>query len=267
MKKIKQEETEILSKLQQKGAPRKTIKETTQLTGLTKISAFFNSKHKESDDVLNLPDDVEFFSTESTEPAVTATILSSDNVQKFIEHLLSKEKPETGFASLLLRKAVLEYLSLDGNQVKSTARKLCTWSVACGIRDATDENCRERIKYYKKNADKLVDINLSDQVTYFLTHNRLMNIRNTEDLSARVRIGLTPGPKPVWGELEVQLCDFIRAQHKLRRQVTRIVVLHKALQINPQFCGGVLDPLFMKRATGFYYRFIHFYYRFIRSCV
>ena len=84
-----------------------------------------------------------------------------------------------------------------------------------------------------------------------------MNIRNTEDLSARVRIGLTPGPKPVWGELEVQLCDFIRAQHKLRRQVTRIFVLHKALQINPQFCGGVLDPLFMKRATGFYYRFIH----------
>ena len=122
MKKIKQEETEILSKLQQKGAPRKTIKETAQLTGLTKISAFFSLKHKKSDDVLNLPDDVEFFSVsaESTEPAVTATILSSDNVQKFIEHLLSKEKPETGFASLLLRKAVLEYLSLDGNQVKSS---------------------------------------------------------------------------------------------------------------------------------------------------
>ena len=32
-------------------------------------------------------------------------------MQKFIQHLLSKEKPETGFASLLLRKAVLEYLS------------------------------------------------------------------------------------------------------------------------------------------------------------
>ena len=124
MKKIKQEETEILSKLQQKGAPRKTIKETAQLTGLTKISAFFNSKHKKSDDVLNLPDDVE--SAESTEPAVTATILSSDNVQKFIQHHLSEEKPETGFASLLLRTAVLEYLLLDGNHVKSTARKHCT---------------------------------------------------------------------------------------------------------------------------------------------
>ncbi len=62
MKKIKQEETEILSTMQQKGAPRKTIKETAQLTGLTKISAFFNSKHKKSDDVLNLRDDVEFFS-------------------------------------------------------------------------------------------------------------------------------------------------------------------------------------------------------------
>jgi hypothetical protein len=128
MKKIKQEETEILSKLQQKGAPRKTIKETAQLTSLTKISAFFNSKHKKTDAVLNLPDDIEPFSVlaESivTEPAVAATILSSDNVQKFIEHLLSK--PETDFAPLLLRKAVLEYLSLDGNQVKSTAQKLCT---------------------------------------------------------------------------------------------------------------------------------------------
>ena len=78
----------ILSKMQEKGAPRKAIRETMQLsTGLRKISAFF--EQKVSNDVLSLPEDVEPVSlpTESTEPAVQATILSSDNVQKFIEHL------------------------------------------------------------------------------------------------------------------------------------------------------------------------------------
>jgi hypothetical protein len=47
-------------------------------------------------DVLFLPDDVEsvLISTESTKPAVAVAILNSDNVQKFIEHHLSKEKPE-----------------------------------------------------------------------------------------------------------------------------------------------------------------------------
>ena len=36
-----------------------------------------------------------------------------------------------------------------------------------------------------------------------------------------------------------------------------MVVLHKALQLNPQFCSGILDPQFIKQATLFYYRFIH----------
>ena len=102
-KKLKEDETAILSKMQEKGAPRKAIRETMQLsTGLRKISAFF--QQKVSNDVLTVPDDAELdlLPTESTEPAVPVTILSSNNVQKFIEHLLSKEKPETGFASLLL---------------------------------------------------------------------------------------------------------------------------------------------------------------------
>ncbi len=142
-------------------------------------------------------------------------------MQTFINHLLPKEKHGSGFASLLLRKAVLEYLTLDGNQVKSTARKLCTCSVACCIRDATDENCRERIKYYKKNAGTLVDINLSEQVTYIMAHNKLMNARNSACSVPRVQSCIIRGQKAVWGKLdsEIQLCDFIRAQHKLRRQV------------------------------------------------
>jgi hypothetical protein len=84
-KKIKLVETTILSKMQEKRAPREAIRETMQLsTGLRKFSAFF--QQKVLNHVLNLPEDVEpvLLPTESTQPAVQATILSSDNVQKLI---------------------------------------------------------------------------------------------------------------------------------------------------------------------------------------
>ena len=45
------------------------------------------------------------------------------------------------------------------------ALKLCTWSQACGLKDATDENCRVRIKYYKRMADALDHINLNFDVS------------------------------------------------------------------------------------------------------
>ena len=41
----------------------------------------------------------------------------SKTVQGLIEHLLAKEKRESGFSSLLFRKAILQYLELDGGQV------------------------------------------------------------------------------------------------------------------------------------------------------
>ena len=109
-------------------------------------------------------------------------------------------------------------------------------------------------------ADALAHTNLSasEHLTYFLANCTLMNIRNSGNCSsASIRLGLAPRPKPVWGELEIELCDFIRVQHKIRRQVTQMVVLHEALQLNPQFCDRILDPQFIKRATSFYYRFIH----------
>ena len=165
------------------------------ITGMPKISSFFPRKKSEA--VLDLPEDVDLLllPKESSEPAVQDTVVISENVQRLIEHLLAKEKRESGFSSLLLRKAILKYLELDGGQVRNCARKLCTWSQACGLKDATDENC--------------------------------VVPRTTQAPQSR------------------------------RRQVTRIVVLHKALQLNPQFCCGILDPQFIKRASSFYYRFIH----------
>ena len=198
--KIKEEQTEKMSKMQQRGAPKKAMRETAQITGMPKISSFFSREKSEA--VLDLPEDVDLLllPKESSEPAVQDTVVISENVQRLIEHLLAKEKRESGFSSLLLRKAILKYLELDGGQVRNCARKLCTWSQACGLKDATDENCRVRIKYYKRMADALDHINLSEHLTHFLANGTLMNIRNSGNCSsASFRLGLAPGPKPVRG--------------------------------------------------------------------
>ena len=131
----------------------------------------------------------------------------------------------------------MQYLEPDDGQVRNCAWKLCSWSQPCGFKDATEENCRERIKHYRRMADALAHINLSEHLTYFLANGTLMNIQNSRNCSsASIQLGLAPGPKPVWGKLEIELCAFILAQHKLHRQVFPMVVLHKVLQLNPQFC-------------------------------
>ena len=58
-------------------------------------------------------------------PAVEDAVVSGENVQRLLEHLLAKEKRESGFSSLLLRKAILQYLELpvDGGYDKNCARR------------------------------------------------------------------------------------------------------------------------------------------------
>ncbi len=50
--------------------------------------------------------------------------------------------------------------------------------------------------------------------------------------------------KPVWGQLEIQLADDIVTMRAQRKAVNRVVVLHKALELSPNFMGGLLDPEF-----------------------
>jgi hypothetical protein len=69
-------------------------------------------------------------------------------------------------------------------------------------------------------------------------------------------VGNPGGVKPVWGQLEIQLTDYIVTMRAQRKAVNRIVVLHRALELVPNFLGGVLDPEFSKRAMRWYYRFI-----------
>ena len=105
--KIKEEQTEKMSKMQQRGAPKKAMRETAQITGMPKISSFFSREKSEA--VLDLPEDVDLLllPKESSEPAVQDTVVISENVQRLIEHLLAKEKRESGFSSLLLKKEIL----------------------------------------------------------------------------------------------------------------------------------------------------------------
>ncbi len=69
-------------------------------------------------------------------------------------------------------------------------------------------------------------------------------------------MGNPGGVKPVWGQLEIQLTDYIVTMRAQRKAVNRIVVLHRALELVPNFMGGLLDPEFSKRAMRWYYRFI-----------
>ena len=89
----------------------------------------------------------------------------------------------------------------------------------------------------------------------------MKNVRNKDSANflspAKTRAArIAPGPKPVWGHLEVRLAEWIKEMHVQRMAVTRVLVLHKALEFEPNFMGGLLDIGFINRAMQWYYRFI-----------
>jgi hypothetical protein len=54
----------------------------------------------------------------------------------------------------------------------------------------------------------------------------------------------------------VCLAEWIEENHEQRMAATRVLVLHKALEFEPNFMGGLLHSGFMKRAMQWFYRFI-----------
>ena len=59
---------------------------------------------------------------------------------------------------------------------------------------------------------------------------------------------IRPGPKPRWEALEITLVNHIRECHAQRIAVTRVTVIHKALEFEPNFLGGVLSENFVRRS-------------------
>ncbi len=117
------------------------------------------------------------------------------------------------------------------------------------LNSVLQERWISNIKYYNRTAFKIEGIDLECFVSNFLEKSNI-NLKHL-DLAHPLDTGDPGGIKPVWGQLEIQLT--MRAQHKA---VNRIVVLHKALELVPNFMGGLLDPEFSRRAMRWYYRFI-----------
>ncbi len=80
-----------------------------------------------------------------------------------------------------------------------------------------------------------------------------MDQRDSNDILSPTKIRaarIAPGPKQVWGHLEVRLTEWIKEMNQQRMAVTRVWVLHKALEFEPNIMGGLLDLGFMKRAIS-----------------
>ena len=123
-----------------------SLRKTAQITEIAKKLTFSSSEKSEAVIYyLSLPvtsKDIHLFllPEEGSEPAVEVledTVVSSKNVQRLIEpeHLLAKEKLERAWKILSLYSErlscnILSWIPVDGGQVKSCAREMCTWSQA-----------------------------------------------------------------------------------------------------------------------------------------
>ncbi len=65
-----------------------------------------------------------------------------------------------------------------------------------------------------------------------------------------------PGPKPVWGELEIKLVQWIQKMQNKRMQVNQFSVIQQALELRPNFMGGVFDSGFIKWTPQWYHRLV-----------
>jgi len=253
---LKDEEKEALSQLHRKGLPKKPVEETAELIPLRKITSFFSKK-----DVLALPEDAPLSLPAEPEIPVNSepvSIVTVENLAEFIKFMLSRSNASL-FTPVLMRRVILQYLAFHHNNVRHTATKLATLSVACGDKDTEEiiENrWRSKINYFRKQPQS-EEINLEEYITHFKANGSLLNKRKRCPAST-VRVSVNPcGRRPVWGPLEIALTDWIKDMHSQRKPVIRILVLKKALELEPNFMGGLLAPDFMKRAMPWYYRYIN----------
>jgi hypothetical protein len=180
-----------------------------------------------------------------------------------IEYLL-RQDDSRGFTSLIQRKAITEFYFLNDKNKKNTASFLATRTIASGSKESPaklEDQWRSCIKYYLANIEDTKHVGLEEFIQYFLENGRMKNMRNKDSANflspTKTRAAcIAPGPKPVWGHLEVRFAEWIKEMHEQKMAVTRVLVLHKALEFEPNFMGGPLDSDFIKRAMKWYHRFI-----------
>jgi hypothetical protein len=65
---------------------------------------------------------------------------------------------------------------------------------------------------------------------------------------------LKTGPKPICGELEIMVAEWLEQQAALKNRVSRISVIKKTLELRPDMYGRTTDPNFTVEARKWYYR-------------
>jgi hypothetical protein len=208
------------------------VEEVRAIRALPKITSFF--KPDADNHVLDLPDDP----LPGLQPDDSATFeevtpaLSRESLENFIEYIFGRCEQSSHFNSLLLRKAILHYVSLHNNNIKQSALLITSLAVAAGSRELNivlQERWISNIKYSNRTAFKVEGIDLEGFVSHFLENSNI-NFKR-ESAAHKTRTGNPGGIKPVWGQLEIQLTDYIVTMCAQRKAVNRIVVLHKALEL------------------------------------
>ena len=113
---IKAEEKAALSQLHRRGLPKQPQEKSEKLVMHPRITSFFSKGN-----VLALPDDSVQHDIDQSIPLESVSIVSLTSVTEFIQYLLSKK--DATFSSLILRKAVLQFLSLHNDNIRHTATK------------------------------------------------------------------------------------------------------------------------------------------------
>ena len=128
---IKAEEKAALSQLHRRGLPKPPAEQTEKLIMHPRITSFFGKGN-----VLAIPDDSVPHDIDPSIPLESVSIVTLNSLTEFIQYLLSKK--ETTFSSLILRKAVLQFLSLHNDNIRHTATKMATLSVSSGDKTSAE---------------------------------------------------------------------------------------------------------------------------------
>ena len=149
---IKAEEKAALSQLHCSGLPKQPQEKTEKLVMHQRITSFFSKGN-----VLALPDDSVQHDIDQSIPLESVSIVSLTSVTGFVQYLPSKK--DATFSSLILRKAVLQFLSLHDDNIRHIATKMASLSSETSAA-SLEEQWRSKIKHFKKQA--LEDIDLEE---------------------------------------------------------------------------------------------------------
>ena len=187
---IKAEEKAAMSQLHRRGLPKQPQDKTEKMFMHPIIATFFSKAN-----VPALPDESVQHDIDQSSRLEPVSIVNLNSVTEFIQYLLSKK--DSTFSSLILRKAVLQFLSLHNDNIRRTATKMASLCVSSGDKTSAGslDQWRSKIKYFKKQ--DLDDINLEEYIVHFKANGELLN-KGKRSASSTVRQSALPvGRRPV----------------------------------------------------------------------